>query len=375
MVYIKVIYTGLLVFPFIAVVFTLPYAIYQYNRHGSVSKYRTLIIYSFILYMLIAFFMVSLPLPDRASTVGNTWREHLNLIPFRQIWLYWHNKPFGITTLKAYLVSMSLWQLLFNILLTVPFGVYMHYYFKLSLKRTVLYSFLLSLFYETSQITALFGIYPGPYRLADVEDLICNTMGGAAGYYMASVFAGVLPSRDEIDEESRKSSTKVTGMRRFWASLFDYVCIAALSIFLLGVIRILYPEFTGYSIYGEVYSWSFFCIVSLAQVLITKGFTLGHASCRMILVSENGGIASAGQLIKRYLCLWMFTELPLIVAGLLMNVRFAFIVDLVILGLTAASRVYFLIYFINMVFRKGKLMPHDKLSGTLYKPINIKKGD
>ena len=129
--YIKIIITGCLVFPFIAAVFTLPYAVYQYNRHGSVSKYRTLIIYSYILYMLIGFFLVSLPLPDRASTVGNTWRGHLNLIPFKQIWLYWHNKPFGIATLKAYLVSMSLWQLLFNILLTVPFGVYMRYYFKI----------------------------------------------------------------------------------------------------------------------------------------------------------------------------------------------------------------------------------------------------
>lgn len=364
--YIKVIYTGLLVFPFIAVLFTLPYAVYQYNRHGSVSKYRTLIIYSYILYMLIAFFMVCLPLPDRASTVGNTWREHLNLIPCRQIWLYWHNKPFGIATIKAYLVSMSLWQLLFNILLTVPYGVYMRYYFKLSLKRTILYSFLLSLFYETSQITALFGIYPGPYRLADVEDLICNTMGGAAGYYMASVFARVLPSRDEIDEECRKSGTRITGMRRFWAALFDYVCITALYIFLLGAVRILNPEITGYSIYGEVYGWSFFCIVSLAQVLITKGLTLGHASCRMILVSENGGYASAGQLIKRYLCLWLFTEMPLILAGLLMNVRVAFIIDLWILGLTVVSRIYFIMYFINAVFRKGKLMPHDKLSGTLY---------
>ena len=56
MVYINNIYTGLLVFPFIAAVFTMPYAIYQYNRYGSVSKLRTLIIYSFILYMLIAFF-------------------------------------------------------------------------------------------------------------------------------------------------------------------------------------------------------------------------------------------------------------------------------------------------------------------------------
>jgi glycopeptide antibiotics resistance protein len=47
------------------------------------------------------------------------------------------------------------------------------------------FSFLLSLFYETSQLTALFGIYPGPYRFADVEDLICNTLGGAAGWQIA----------------------------------------------------------------------------------------------------------------------------------------------------------------------------------------------
>ena len=345
MVYIDNIYKGLLVFPFIAAFFTLPYAVFQYHRYGSVSKYRTLIIYSFILYMLIAFFMVILPLPDRASTAGNTWQEHLNLIPFRQIWLYWHDKAFGLAALKEYLVSMSLWQLLFNILLTVPFGVYMRYYFKLSLGRTILYSFLLSLFYETSQITALFGIYPGPYRLADVEDLICNTMGGAGGFYIASVFARVLPARDEIDEKCRASGNIVTGMRRVWAALFDYVCIAAVYIFLLGVIRILYPGVTGYSIY------------------------LGHAACRIILVSDGGSAASAGQLIKRYLYLWLFTDLPLIIAGRLMSVRFSFIIDVIILGLTVVSRIYFFIYFINVVLRKGKLMPHDKLSRTRYMAI------
>ena len=366
MVYINNIYTGLLVFPFIAAAITLPYAVFQYNRHGSVSKFRTLIIYSYILYMLIAFFMVSLPLPTRESTVGNKWQDHLNLIPFRQIWLYWHNRAFSIATFQKYLMSMSLWQLLFNILLTVPFGVYMRYYFKMSLKRTVFWSFLLSLFYETSQLTALFGIYPGPYRLADVEDLICNTMGGAAGYYMASVFAEVLPSRDEIDEICRAAGTRVTGMRRFWAVLFDYVCVAALYIFLVGAVRILNPEFTGYSIYGEVFGWTFFCILSLVQVLVTRGSTLGHASCRMILVAENGGFASAGQLIKRYLFLWIFTDVPLIIAGLLMNVRSTFVIDILILGLTALSRVYFLVYLVIVMFGNGKLMPHDKLSGTVY---------
>ena len=371
MVYINNIYTGLVVFPFIAALFTLPYAVYQYNRHGSVSKYRTLIIYSFILYMLIAFFMVILPLPDRASTAGNTWHDHLNLIPFRQIWLYWHDKAFGIAALQEYLVSMSFWQLLFNILLTVPFGVYMRYYFKFSLKRTILYSFLLSMFYETSQITALFGIYPGPYRLADIEDLICNTLGGAAGYYIASVFAGVLPGREEIDEKCRASGMKVTGLRRSWAAIFDYVCISAIYIFFLGMIQILDPEFTGFSIYGEVYCWFLFCLVSLVQVLATKGSTLGHAACRMILVSEDGGIASAGQLIKRYLYLLLLTETPLIIAGWLMSRRFSFLIDAMILGLLFISRIYFFIYFINVILRKGKLMPHDKLSGTLYMATDI----
>ena len=38
-------------FPFIAAVFTLPYAVYQYNKHGSVSKYRTLIIQFYPLYV------------------------------------------------------------------------------------------------------------------------------------------------------------------------------------------------------------------------------------------------------------------------------------------------------------------------------------
>ena len=139
-------------------------------------------------------------------------------------------------------------------------------------------------------------------------------MGGAAGYYIASVFAAVLPSRDEIDERCRAYGTRVTGLRRMWAVLFDYVCFSVLYIFILGVIELLNPDFTGFFIYGEVFNWTSFCIVSLLQVLLTKGLTLGHAACRIILVSEDGGIASAGQLVKRYLYLWLFyiTDSPTI---------------------------------------------------------------
>ena len=371
MVYIDIVITGLLIFPFIAALFTFPYAIFQYNRYGSISRYRTLIIYSFILYMLIAFFMVSLPLPDLESTVGNTWQDHLNLIPLRQIWLYWHDKPLNADSFRTYLSSMALWQLLFNILLTVPFGVYMRYYFKYSLKRTIISSFLLSLFYEISQITALFGIYPGPYRLADVEDLICNTLGGILGYYIAAVFALVLPSRDAIDRRSLACSGRITGMRRFFSVLFDYIFITLVYIFLLGVVQILYPQFFEFYIYGIIYNWSFFCLVSLIQVLLTKGSTLGHAVCRMTLVSENLEAASSWQLIKRYLFLWLFTELPLIIIGWLMNRQIVIINNFVMSLLMLGSRAYFLYYFYNALFKKGQPMPHDRLSRTFYAATRI----
>lgn len=91
----------------------------------------------------------------------------------------------------------------------------------------------------------------------------------------------------------------------------------------------------------------------------------------MILVSEDGGIASARQLIKRHLYLLLFTDTPLIIAGWLMSRRSAFIIDIMILGLIFISRIYFFIYFINVILRKGKLMPHDRLSGTLYMVTDI----
>ena len=372
MVYINNIYTGLLVFPFIAAVFTMPYAIYQYNRYGSVSKLRTLIIYSFILYMLIAFFMVSLPLPDRASTVGNRWQDHLNLIPCKQIWMYWRNRAFNIENIRAYMTSMSLWQLLFNILLTLPFGVYMRYYFKLGLRRTILYSFLLSLFYETSQLTALFGIYPGPYRLADVEDLICNTMGGAVGWQVAYMFMVVLPSRDEIDAACRAECRKVTGMRRIWSVLFDYICSDFLFGVLVGGLAVLLPDSLYYSIYGVFYNWTFFCLFSLIQVILTKGSTLGHGLCRMVLVSEKGGVATTAQFVKRYLSLWFFTEFPLLLADKLTDGPIEILHnDYLFLALALVSRLYFVAYLIIVISQKNARMPHEKISGTFYMAAGI----
>ena len=62
--YLDVIMNALLVFPLMAVIFTLPYIIYNYRKYGSVFSMRILIVYSFVLYLLCAYFLVILPLPS-----------------------------------------------------------------------------------------------------------------------------------------------------------------------------------------------------------------------------------------------------------------------------------------------------------------------
>ena len=365
--YIDKIITGVLVFPLIAAVVTFPYAIFQYHKYGSVSKFRTLVIYSFILYLLISYFQIMLPLPARESTVGETLKGHLNLIPFHQVWLYWKGRIWSTQELLKYLKSFSLWQLLLNVVLTIPFGVYLRYYFKQDLKKTTLYSFLLSLFFELTQLTALYGIYPGPYRLADVEDLICNTLGGVIGYGIAALFIRILPDRDAIDRSSLIAGQTVSGMRRLWSALFDLAATAVLFVVASGAVTFAAPNAKTYTDYAWTYFLSWFCLFSLLQTLIGRGATLGHAICRMMLTSESGEKATAWQLIRRYAVLWLCTEGPILLGSYLTGGRFLSINETAAVVITVIARFYLILYVLNEIFRRGhRRMLHDRLSGTTY---------
>lgn len=184
------------------------------------------------------------------------------------------------------------------------------------------------------------------------------------------------------------------------------MCSTVLYLFICGSVAVLTPDAEETFFYGALYNWTFYCLFSLVQILLTGGVTLGHAICRMTLVSDvaartskrrrlagllsagrsaagqvtvgrksskqiQNGRASAGQLIKRYLYLWLFTELPLVIVALIAEGRFGFLSDFMIIGLLLLSRAYFVAYFIFEVFRKEAIpMPHDRLSGTTYRSLN-----
>ena len=214
-----------LAFPLVALLFTIPYIIHQYHKYGSVSSYRTIIIYSFLLYMITAYFLVILPLPSIKSVSKMTTPSY-NLIPFQFISEIFSDTGFIVSDFATYFPTLKnpvVYESLFNILLTIPFGIYLHYYFEFSFKKTLFYSFCLTLFFECTQLTGLYFIYPRGYRVFDVDDLILNTLGGVIGYVIAFIPLKFLPTRKEIDETSLKKGAKVSFIKRVVSFTIDFI--------------------------------------------------------------------------------------------------------------------------------------------------------
>ena len=187
--YILTIKTSILVFPVLAYIITMPYAIWMYRKYGSINFTKALIIYSFILYLECCFFLVNLPLPEIGS-VHTRYVDMINLQPFKFVLDFIKDNPLKISEQATYLRAIkhgTFYVPAFNILMLVPFGIYLRYYFKCSLKKTIALTALLSLIFELIQLSGLFFIYSGPYRLCDIDDIIQNTLGGIIGYYIGGL--------------------------------------------------------------------------------------------------------------------------------------------------------------------------------------------
>ena len=266
--YIYIIKMGFVAFPFLAFLITFPFMIHNYHKYGSISKLRTIIIYSFVLYLLCAYFLIILPLLTIAEVASLT-TPRMQLIPFSFLTDFITKSGFIISNFSTYLPvikSNYFIQPIFNIVLTIPFGVYLHYYFKCSWFKTVLFSFLLSLFFELTQLSGLYFIYPRGYRLFDVDDLFLNTLGGCLGYFVANIFIKILPSRDKIDEISYENSKNVSGIRRLTALFLDFIIL----IIIAGII---------YGLRFKEYFLLIYVIVALILIVIIPmvlGATIGE---------------------------------------------------------------------------------------------------
>ena len=230
--YLIVSFQAVVLFPIVVAVFTLPYIAYNYHKYGSILSLKVLIVYSFIFYLLCMYCLVILPLPspEKAATLHS---HKMQLEPFlfiKDIIKKAHVIPSEPRTWLTIVLNKAFLVNILNLFLAVPFGMYLRYYFKKSFSQTFILSLLLSLFFEITQLTGLYFIYSGSYRLFDVDDLIVNTLGGILGYAIVGPLMIILPSRDELDEVSYKRGMEISLFRRVVSFFFDMAFVTIITI-------------------------------------------------------------------------------------------------------------------------------------------------
>lgn len=104
--YIETIRMAIIIFPIIAFIITIPYILTQYHKYGSVYFYRTIIVYSFILYLIVAYFLVILPLPNRQEVAMLTTPRY-QLVPFSFISDIITKSPLNIKDLTSIIPTLK----------------------------------------------------------------------------------------------------------------------------------------------------------------------------------------------------------------------------------------------------------------------------
>lgn len=201
-------------FSIYAIVFAIPFIIVPAIAQKKINLVRIALHFAFLLYSFCLIALVFFPLPSADEAAHLTYQ--LQYIPFqfvadilRETPLVW-NQPH---TYLAALTNFAFLQVMFNIVMTVPFGMYLRYTYGLSKKQILLCSFVLTLFIEIGQLTGLFFTYQGSYRLCDVDDLMLNTLGGYLGYVLVHSLEGFVPTLQHFEH-------RLPNLRAHIASIF-----------------------------------------------------------------------------------------------------------------------------------------------------------
>ena len=317
-VYVSNILFAALSFPLIAFFITLPYMIYQYRRFGSIPWLRTLVVYSFAFYLLCAYFLVLLPLPEDRSAVV-PYAQTPQLVPFNFVHGFLAETTFSPSDPSTWLAALRdpyVYEAFFNVLLLVPLGMYLRYYFRRTWWQTLAIGFLVTLSFETTQLTGLWGLYEHPYRLFDVDDLMLNTLGAMIGFWTVGPAMRVLPDIRLVNEEAREAGMRASVTKRALSFFIDLaIALAAAGAATAAAEGLGAREAveaagaswgTAVQVADAVSFAAFFALVPA----LTRGQTLAQKLLRLRIVRTDATPAHWYQYLARYGLLALFGWAP-----------------------------------------------------------------
>lgn len=291
------IYLALQTVPFISLLFALPYTLYGYLRSRSVNVWRCTYFYSFVLYFLCAYFMTILPLPTRESLDDmRPVSELIQLIPFA-----------NFASIKQETLLRDIAVIVFNVVLTIPLGFYLRALFGFNLKKTAVAGLCVALFYEISQLTGLFFIYPRPWRIFDIDDLMINTLGAVVGYVLTPAAARLLPGYAHLKQMRLFLGSEVSFRRRFLAGLIDMGVVLGIS----ATLSVLGTHLLGSIVplnwqIMHLGTFAVLMLVAACYCLLCGHATLGNLLTGLRLTTLSGQTASrlqcASRMILEHIC-------------------------------------------------------------------------
>ena len=150
------------------------YIFYYLKKRPSQKKF--FIMLAFIFYCLVLFKLTILPITILFEDQGDYSYLYYQIIPFASI------SKFASSNLKLFII-----QVLGNFLLLIPLPIFYNILIndkrKTTLKKNIILIIFTSLFIEVTQL-CINKLTKVPNKVADIDDLMLNILGGIFGYLM-----------------------------------------------------------------------------------------------------------------------------------------------------------------------------------------------
>ncbi len=370
--YVQPLVVALLGFPVISLLVLIPFAYRAYRRYGRLPMWRTCIFFSFLYYALVVFFLTNWPFPAVTPGFCKFFRSDTN----PQLDIFFIVKYLRDTvrplTFWNIVSSFGGFQILANVLLFLPLGVYLRYYFERSFAATVLIVCGTSFFLEMTQLTGLWHLYPCPYRLFDVDDILTNTLGGMIGYgLMVAVQRVCILPAARPGRRTYLPSVRVTRRLIAWVIDGTIVCLGALVAYVLlcsaiyATTKVLPPvrmmPLIQHSLVFGVALLDFVVIP-----IVWNGVTIGKYVVALELVAEDQSVPSVAQIVSNYSVLALPVTILGVIQGGCIFMGWPFVADtyIVMLQMTAV-----MLYVMPMFWRRYQDRP--SLGRLVSRTVNV----
>ncbi|WP_219418659.1 VanZ family protein [Pseudonocardia nigra] len=200
-----------------------PYVAVAYRRRGELGPGRAALAFAALVYglALVAYVLLPLPEVDAGFCARHQELTDPQLDPLRFL-ADIRAEQVG-TGPRALLANPAVQQVVFNVALFVPLGAFVRYLGRRSIVVTVAVGVAVSVLVELTQFTGNWFLYPCPYRITDVDDLLANGLGALLGALAAPVLAAVPGQRTEAPRAAQPRP--VTSGRRLLGVVCDLVAV------------------------------------------------------------------------------------------------------------------------------------------------------